>query len=102
MQIQGPASPAIVSALFGDNVLDLGYYRWMNVELDGRRFVLSRTGFSSEVGFELFMIGTDDGTSVWNRILEAGAPFGLSPGSPNRIRRIEGGVLDYGSDMTDG
>ena len=100
MQIQGPASPAIVSALFGDNVLDLGYYRWMNVKLDGRRFVLSRTGFSSEVGFELFMIGTDDGTSVWNRILEAGAPFGLSPGSPNRIRRIEGGVLDYGSDMT--
>ena len=100
MQIQGPASPQIVASLFGDAVLDLRYYRWMWVELDGRRFVLSRTGFSSEIGFELFMIGTEGGAALWNRILEVGAPFGLSPGSPNRIRRIEGGVLDYGSDMT--
>lgn len=100
MQIQGPASPRIVASLFGDAVLDLRYYGWMWVELDGRRFVLSRTGFSSEVGFELFMIGTEGGTALWNRILEVGGPFGLSPGSPNRIRRIEGGVLDYGSDMT--
>ena len=100
IQIQGPASPQIVSALFGDEVLDLRYYRWMPVELVGKSFVLSRTGFSSEVGFELFMIGTNGGTDLWNHILETGAPFGLSPGSPNRIRRIEGGVLDYGSDMT--
>ena len=100
MQIQGPASPQIVAALFGDAVLDMRYYRWMWVELDGRQFVLSRTGFSSEVGFELFMIGTEGGTALWNYILEMGAPFGLSAGSPNRIRRIEGGVLDYGSDMT--
>ena len=100
MQIQGPASPQIVARLFGDAVLDLRYYRWMWVELDGRRFILSRTGYSSEVGFELFMIGTEGGTALWNHILEVGAPFGLSAGSPNRIRRIEGGVLDYGSDMT--
>lgn len=100
MQIQGPASPKVVSALFGEDVLDLRYYRWMWVELDGRRFVLSRTGFSSEIGFELYLIGYDGGTGVWNRILEAGKPHGLSPGSPNRIRRIEGGVLDYGSDLT--
>ena len=46
------------------------------------------------------MIGDEGGTGIWNHILEAGAPFGLTPGSPNRIRRIEGGVLDYGSDMT--
>ena len=100
MQIQGPASPKIVSTLFGEDVLDLGYYRWMWVEMDGRDFILSRTGFSSEVGFELFLLGYDGGTETWNKILEAGAPYGLSPGSPNRIRRIEGGVLDYGSDMT--
>ncbi len=100
MQIQGPASPRVVAALFGEAVLDLRYYRWMWVDLDGRAFVLSRTGFSSEVGFELFLIGAEGGTEVWNRVLAAGAPFGLTPGSPNRIRRIEGGVLDYGSDMT--
>lgn len=100
MQIQGPASPKVVAALFGDDVLDLRYFRWMWVELKGRKYVLSRTGFSSEVGFELFLIGDEGGIEVWNHILQVGAPFGLTPGSPNRIRRIEGGILDYGSDLT--
>ena len=100
LQIQGPTSPQVVSALFGEDVLDLGYYRWMWVSRNGVDYVLSRTGYSSEVGFELFTFGDQDGTALWNEILAIGAPFGLSPGSPNRIRRIEGGVLDYGSDMT--
>lgn len=100
MQIQGPASPQVVSALFGDAVLDLGYYRWMWVEMNGQKFILSRTGFSSEVGFELFLLGHEGGSDIWTHILDVGQPFGLTPGSPNRIRRIEGGVLDYGSDMT--
>ena len=100
MQIQGPNSPHVIEALFGEDALDLKYYHWKWVEMDGRKFVLSRTGFSSELGFELFMIGQDGGDAIWTKILEVGKPFGLSPGSPNRIRRIEGGVLDYGSDMT--
>ena len=100
MQIQGPTSPKIIADLFGEDALDLKYYHWKWVEMDGRKFVLSRTGFSSEVGFELFMIGQDGGEAIWRKILNLGAPHGLSPGSPNRIRRIEGGVLDYGSDMT--
>ena len=100
MQIQGPNSPKVIEALFGEDALDLKYYHWKWVEMDGRKFVLSRTGFSSEVGFELFLIGHEGGDAVWHKILKVGQPFGLSPGSPNRIRRIEGGVLDYGSDMT--
>ncbi|MEM7171524.1 MAG: hypothetical protein AAF530_15245 [Pseudomonadota bacterium] len=80
LQIQGPTSPKVVSALFGEDVLDLGYYRWMWVTLDGRQFVLSRTGYSSEVGFELFLIGDHGGKELWNHILSVGAPFGLSPG----------------------
>ena len=100
MQIQGPASPQIVARLFGEDMLDLRYYHWMYVEMDGRQYVLSRTGFSSEVGFELFLLGQDGGTEIWNKILEIGSDLGLSAGSPNRIRRIEGGVLDYGSDMS--
>ena len=100
MQIQGPRSPKVIEALFGEDALDLKYYHWKWVEMDGQKFVLSRTGFSSEVGFELFLIGHEGGDAVWHKILEVGEPFGLSPGSPNRIRRIEGGVLDYGSDMT--
>ena len=99
MQIQGPASPKIVSALFGDHILDLKYYRWTQGNFLGRDFIISRTGFSSEVGFELYFHGSEGGAEVWDKILEIGAPMGIAPGSPNRIRRIEGGVLDYGSDM---
>jgi len=99
LQVQGPASPQIVSTLFGDHILDLKYYHWTTGSFGGHDFVISRTGFSSEVGFELYFHGTEGGEAIWEKILEVGGPMGLSPGSPNRIRRIEGGILDYGSDM---
>ena len=100
MQVQGPRSPEIISAVFGDAILDLGYYHWMNASVDGIDVVISRTGFSSEVGFEVYLLGYDRGDELWEIIMAAGKPLGLSPGSPNRIRRVEGGVLDFGSDMT--
>lgn len=100
LQVQGPRSPDIVSAVFGDAILDLGYYHWMNASVDGIDVVISRTGFSSEVGFEVYLLGYERGDELWEIIMRAGEPMGLSPGSPNRIRRIEGGVFDFGSDMT--
>ena len=84
LQVQGPVSPKIVSALFGDHVLDLKYYWWTRGTLKGREFVISRTGYSAEVGFELYFHGTDGGEEIWDHILEVGRPLGLSPGSPNR------------------
>ena len=100
LQVQGPRSPEIISAVFGDDILDLGYYRWMNASVDGIDVVISRTGFSSELGFEVFLLGYDRGDELWEIIMTAGKPLGLSPGSPNRIRRVEAGILDFGSDMT--
>ena len=100
IQIQGPLSAKIVSSVFGDEVLDLKYYHWMKSSLDGIEVVISRTGFSSEIGFEVYLLGYERGDELWESIMDVGAPMGLSPGSPNRIRRIEGGVLDFASDMT--
>ena len=99
LQVQGPISAKIVSAVFGDAVLDLRYYHWMHGAVDGIEVVISRTGFSSEVGFEIYYLGRARGDELWELIMQAGRPYGLTPGSPNRIRRIEGGVLDYGSDV---
>ena len=99
LQVQGPNSPKVVSAVFGDSVLDLRYYHWQRGAVNGIDVVISRTGFSSEVGFEIYLLGRDRGDDLWEILMNAGKPHGLSPGSPNRIRRIEGGVLDYGSDM---
>ena len=99
LQVQGPRSPDVVSSVFGEEVLDVPYYHWIRSSVKGIDVVISRTGFSSEVGFEVYLIGYDRGNELWEIIYEAGQPFGLSPGSPNRIRRIEGGVLDYGADI---
>ena len=100
LQVQGPRSADIVSAVFGDEILDLRYCRWMDATVDGIDVVISRTGYSSELGFEVYLLGQERGDELWEILMATGAPLGLSPGSPNRIRRIEGGVLDYGSDMT--
>ena len=100
LQVQGPRSPGIISTVFGDAILDLKYYRWMHASVEGIDVVISRTGFSSEVGFEVYLLGYDRGDELWEIIMAAGKPFGLSPGSPNRIRRVEGGVMDFGSDIT--
>ena len=100
LQVQGPRSPEIISTVFGDAILDLRYYHWMNASVDGIDVVISRTGFSSEVGFEVYLLGYERGDELWEIIMTAGKPLGLAPGSPNRIRRVEGGVLDFGSDMT--
>ena len=99
LQVQGPISPAVVSAVFGDEILDLSYYHWIYGSADGIDVVISRTGFSSEVGFEIYLLGNQRGDDLYEMIMRAGRPLGLTPGSPNRIRRIEGGVLDYGSDI---
>lgn len=100
VQLQGPRSAEIMADVFGDDVLDLRYYHWMRGSVDSIDVVISRTGYSSELGFEVYLLGQDRGGDLWEILMAAGEPYGIAPGSPNRIRRIEGGVLDYASDMT--
>ena len=100
MQLQGPRSAEIMVDVFGEEILDLRYYRWMHSSVDGIDVVISRTGYSSELGYEVYLLGEARGGELWEILMTAGKPYGISPGSPNRIRRIEGGVLDYASDIT--
>lgn len=99
LQLQGPKSPQVVAALFGEEILDLGYYHCTSAEIDNIPVVVSRTGFSAEVGFEIYLQGKERGNDLWEMIIEAGKPHGLVVSSPNRIRRIEAGILDYRSDI---
>ena len=100
MQLQGPRSAEIMVDVFGEEILDLRYYWWMRTSVDGIDVVISRTGYSSELGYEVYLLGEARGGELWEILMTAGKPYGISPGSPNRIRRIEGGVLDYASDIT--
>jgi len=100
MQLQGPRSAEIMVDVFGEEILDLRYYSWMRSSVDGIDVVISRTGYSSELGYEVYLLGEARGGELWEILMTAGKPYGISPGSPNRIRRVEGGVLDYASDIT--
>ncbi|KUJ81313.1 glycine cleavage T C-terminal barrel domain-containing protein [Ruegeria profundi] len=98
LQLQGPKSGEIMRVLFGDDIMDLKYYWLREVDLDGIPLVVSRTGWSSELGYELYLRDSTHGDALWERIMAAGMEFGLKPGHTSSIRRIEGGMLSYHAD----
>jgi aminomethyltransferase len=100
LQIQGPNSKKVMNELFGDRVLEIPYYGLMKGELDGMRVVVSRTGYTGEVGYEIYLYdASKHGLKLWDTVLEAGKPHGLEVIGPCHIRRIEGGILAFGADM---
>ena len=99
LQLQGPQSGKIMAKLFGDEILDLKYYWLRHLALNGMALVVSRTGWSSELGYEIYLQDGSRGTELWDLFMEAGAEFGLKPGHTSSIRRIEGGMLSYHADM---
>ncbi|RIA47639.1 glycine cleavage T C-terminal barrel domain-containing protein [Dichotomicrobium thermohalophilum] len=98
LQLQGPKSGQIMRVLFGESIMDLRYYWLREVELDGIPLVVSRTGWSSELGYELYLRDSARGDELWEKIMAAGRPFGLQPGHTSTIRRIEGAMLSYHAD----
>ena len=98
LQLQGPKSGEVMKALFGKSIIDLQYYWFREVELDGIPLIASRTGWSSELGYELYLKDGSLGDELWEKIMAAGTPFGLKPGHTSSIRRIEGGMLSYQAD----
>ncbi len=99
LQLQGPNSGKVMQALFGDSINDLKYYWLREYDLDGIPLIVSRTGWSSELGYELYLQDGSKGDELWEKIMAAGAPFGIQPGHTSSIRRIEGGMLSYHADM---
>ncbi len=100
LQLQGPKSREVMVALFGDWVADLRYYRLRETQLDGIPLVVSRTGWSSELGYEIYLRDGSRGDELCERIMSTGAPLGLKPGHTSSIRRIEGAMLSYHADAT--
>jgi len=98
LQLQGPNSGEIMKALFGESIGDLRYYWLRELELEGIPLLVSRTGWSSELGYEIYLRDGAYGSALWERIMAAGAAFGLKPGHTSSIRRIEGGMLSYHAD----
>lgn len=100
LQVQGPKAKDVVGALFGDEVLKLRYYHFVETRLGGIPLVVTRTGWSGEIGYEIYLRDGSRGDELWERIMEAGRPHDIRPTGPSDIRRIEAGILNWGADMT--
>lgn len=100
IQIQGPNSKPLMKTLFGNKVLELPYYFFTETKLNGIPLIVTRTGWSAEVGYEIYLRDGKRGEELWERIMKAGKKFHIKPTGPSDIRRIEAGILNYGADMT--
>jgi glycine cleavage system aminomethyltransferase T len=100
VQVQGPKSKDVIRTLFGDPVADLRYYWTAETSVDGIPVVVSRTGWTGEVGYEIYLRDGSRGGELWDAIMEAGRPHDIRPIAPCEARRIEAGIFNYGSDMT--
>ena len=99
LQLQGPKSGEIMKAVFGEEIENIKYYWLKEFELNGIPLIISRTGWSSELGYEIYLRDGSRGNELWDCLMDIGKPLGLSPGHTSTIRRIEGGMLSYQADM---
>ncbi|MGQ0547271.1 MAG: glycine cleavage T C-terminal barrel domain-containing protein [Betaproteobacteria bacterium] len=100
LQLQGPKSRELVETLFGPEFSSLRYYEFLRTDLAGIPLIVTRTGWTGELGYELYLLDPARGIELWDRVMSAGRPFGLVPTGPCDIRRVEAGILNYGIDMT--
>ena len=102
IQIQGPTSLQVLEAISDIDVSKFSYYSVTEAQINGDSYYVSRTGWTGERGFEIYSKGSDfDGSGLWSHLLERGAEAHLiaSDISSMHIRRLEAGILDYGTDM---
>jgi glycine cleavage system aminomethyltransferase T len=100
VQVQGPKSKDVMVDLFGESILDIPYYFMRRFEVDGMKVLVSRTGYTGELGYEIYLNdATQHAAKLWDAVLEAGKPHDLTVIGPCHIRRIEGGILALGADM---
>ena len=89
LQIQGPKSSALLTKMFGEQISQLKYYWLKKLKFEDIDLIISRTGWSGELGYEIYLSEFDKGTYIFNQILEAGKEFSISVGAVNQARRIE-------------
>lgn len=99
LAMQGPRAEDVARDLFGAEIVEsIGFFGHRPAELDGIPMQLCRSGWSRQGGFEMFLTDGARGVDLWDRVTAAGEPYGIGPGGPHPMERIESGLLSYGAD----
>jgi glycine cleavage system aminomethyltransferase T len=101
LAIQGPKAQDVVASICGDWVRDLRYFGFRSCDINGIPMIVARSGWSKQGGFELYLQDGSRGDELWAIVAEAGKPYGIGPGTPNYIERVESGLVSYGADTDD-
>ena len=107
LAIQGPKSEELMVSIFGEEIRKIKFFNFRIMDLLGTKQVIARSGYSKQDGFEIYFKAHKEhfnkiemGEKLWDTIWNAGQKFNISPGCPNLIDRIEGGLMSYGNDFT--
>lgn len=98
--IQGPQAAAIAAGIAGRTLQGIGRFGVARISIGGLEVIAARTGYTGEDGFEFF-VATDDGQSIFERLLAAGEAAGLMPcglGARDTLR-LEAGLMLYGHEL---
>jgi len=98
LAVQGPKASELIALLFGDWIHELKYFWFRETSLHDIPLVLARSGWSKQGGFELYLRDAARGSELWELVREAGSAYGIGPGAPNDVERLESGLLSYGAD----
>ena len=100
LAVQGPKAVDLMTDLFGPRIRDLGFFKFGWFDFKGTKQIIARSGYSRQGGYEVYLNESTLGASLWDAVWSAGEPYNISPGCPNLIERIEGGLFSYGNEMT--
>ena len=100
LAVQGPKSDELMERVFGPEIRDIKFFEFGRFPFKGKSHVISRSGFSKQGGFEIYVDGFESGMPIWNALMTAGTDLDVRAGCPNFVERIESGLLTYGSDIT--
>ncbi|MBG9590379.1 glycine cleavage system aminomethyltransferase GcvT [Cytobacillus firmus] len=102
LAIQGPLAEKVLQKLAGTNLSDIGFFKFQqDVDLNGKKALVSRTGYTGEDGFEVYC-DAKDAAALWNEILEAGKEEGVLPcglGARDTLR-FEANLALYGQELS--
>ncbi len=97
--VQGPKSEILMERLFGEEVKSIRFFRYKRLTWRGYEFIVARSGWSGQGGFEIYIDNAEVGLDLWDELFSRGEDLQVGHGCPNNIERMESGLLSFGSDM---
>lgn len=100
LAVQGPKADELVARVFGEAARSIRFFRYKRLQFQDTTFVVARSGYSRQGGFEIYVEDGAYGMPLWNALMAAGEDLEVRAGCPSTMERVEGGLLSYGNDMT--